>query len=362
MLTLEELTRRQVTRRLTVGADVAIVPDMLWQAMDVDVRLDAGTTVAYPAVPGYERIAVDVALERISSIASMGLRGVTVRVIDDPVSSTPEWAARRGQWGEALRQVAAAARRHDVEVVVDPFSAALRETGQWGLLDSDDPDGADTLRLLEELAATVAEAGAAGIVTLGRVPGEVEATKRVVAGALKIFSFSTNSETVAAYAGHGNHAVTGQKILPGNTVDMLLWALLDIRAGTDVVVTKPIENFHTVVETRLLLEDPERLRRFLDSEKVQRALTRHPDGEALRNELVTGTDDFIAHARAVEFGAYTVSGTTQMLATVARAHGVELAHGRQAELWVNAAAAAGDRPFSIIDRGATAFLSGSVLH
>lgn len=97
----------------------------------------------------------------------------------------------------------------------------------------------------------VREGRSLGIVTLGRLPREVEHTRSGIAsvdGSTRIHSFSQNSETSTAYVYlPPEHRDTGQKILPGNLPEMTLWALLDVFQGTHVSVTKPLENFHVTV-------------------------------------------------------------------------------------------------------------------
>ena len=350
-----------MSRRLTEARDVTIAPGTFLQPLDVDLRLDARDARPGTGIPGYERLGTAAASARLSEVAALGLRGVVVRLLDDTVADLGAWSRRRESWVGAVAGLAHAARDRGLELVVDPFSIALDRVGQWGLGADGRPDGAATLDLLHDLAAVVHRAGATGVVTLGRVAREVEVTRAVAHDGLRVYSFSTNSETSAAYAGSGNHPTTNQKIWPGNLRDMLVWTVLDIDAGTDVPVTKPIENFHVVVETRRLLESADALTAFLDDPATARVLGDDPDLLAAVARVRADVPGFLARAARVELGAYTVSGTTKLLALLARDDGVAAARARLEELWVNAVAAAGPRGTVIVDRGATAWFRGGVL-
>lgn len=350
-----------MSRRLTEARDVRVVPSAFLQPLDVDLRLDARAALPSPSIPGYERLGPAAATGRLGEVAALGLRGVVVRLLDDTAGDLAAWSRRRDTWVRTVAGLAGEARDRGLELVVDPFSIALDRWGQWGLSSDGRPDGAATLDLLRDLAAVVHRGGATGIVTLGRVAREVEVTRAVAQGGLRVYSFSTNSETSAAYAGAGTHPTTNQKIWPGNLRDMLLWTVLDIDAGTDVPVTKPVENFHVVVETRRLLDSPDALARFLDEPATLRLVDDDPDLLAAVRRVRADVTGFHARAARVELGAYTVSGTTKLLALLARDEGVDAARARLEELWVNAITAAGPRGTVLIDRGATAWFRGGVL-
>jgi hypothetical protein len=350
-----------MSRRLTEARDVTIDPGTFLQPLDVDLRLDARSALPSRSIPGYERLGTAAAAARLAEVAALGLRGVVVRLLDDTVPHLGAWARRRETWVGTVAGLATAARDRGLELVVDPFSIALDRAGQWGLSADGQPDGGATLDLLHDLAAVVHRSGGTGIVTLGRVAREVEVTRAVAQDGLRVYSFSTNSETSTAYAGSSTHPTTNQKIWPGNLRDMLLWTVIDIDAGTDVPVTKPVENFHVVVETRRLLDSADALSRFLDDPATTRLAEQDPDLVAAVRRVRADVPGFLGRAAQVELGAYTVSGTTKLLALLAHDEGVAAARARLEELWVNAVTAAGPRGTVLIDRGATAWFRGGVL-
>ncbi|ALS57229.1 hypothetical protein C5D60_01150 [Rathayibacter toxicus] len=341
---------------------MSVSPNYFVQAMDVDITADGASVVPHRSIPGYETLGLSAATARLDVVSELGLKGTVIRVIDRPVTDRLEWSRRRDKWASSLQVLIAEATARNLEVVVDPFSAALQPTGQWGLFADAEISGGGTIELIKDLTEVIVATGAQGIVTLGRVPREVEATKSVAGAALKIYSFSTNSETSAAYAGNPAHAVTNQKILPGNIADMLVWTLLDVHRGTDVLVTKPIENYHSIVESRIILRDTAARREFIASMLESGMLKdRDYEREGL-DAILTDDAEFSKKASAVGLAAYTVSGTTQLLGAFARSEGTAIARARLTELWVNALASAGGADMVIIDRGASAYFSGTILH
>ncbi|MER5918565.1 hypothetical protein ABT124_52290 [Streptomyces sp. NPDC001982] len=152
---------------------------------------------------------------------------------------------------------------------------------------------------------------------------------------------------------------TGQKILPGNLAEMTLWALLDVLQGTQVSVTKPLENFHVTLDLVRLIQHRELLDRFLRT-SLDGVVTTQPPREIrqLLDPLLADPDTLVKRLDQVDLYGYTVSGSTRALAHLAGADGTALAQARLLESWTNWLAAAGSR---IIDRNAIDYLTGGIL-
>ncbi|TDF87190.1 hypothetical protein, partial [Arthrobacter terricola] len=137
--------RAGLSRRLTENAQVTVSPENFLQALDVDITADPHSVKAHRSIPGYESLGIGAAAERLDAVAGLGIKGVAVRVIDRPVSGREEWRGRRDPWVSAIGTLVEEAAARHLTVVVDPFSAALQPTGQWGLLSDLEPADGGTL-------------------------------------------------------------------------------------------------------------------------------------------------------------------------------------------------------------------------
>lgn len=359
-LDVRVLQHAGLSRRVIEDQVIEIEPATFLQTLDLDLRLAPEDRCESPGIPGYLHHGIDVGLKEIEHYQRLGLAGVVVRVLDDPVSGIAEWLSRVPRWRAALGRITELTKPLGFTVIVDPFTAALRENGQWGLL-HEPIDAVATHDLIFHIGCLIREAQSDGIITLGRIPREVEITRDAVASDVIIHSFSTNSETTSAYAGQPSHAVTNQKIWPGNLTEMMLWALADVSAGSRSLVSKPIESFHTLREIGSLLESGSTLSSFLGSEPVKSLCQASPVLSFHRDEILRDVPRFIELAQHVSYGAYTVSGTTRLLGLLARSDGQHAARARQEEMWINALSAAKGSTMKIIDRGSAAYFEGKIL-
>lgn len=207
MFTPQEMRNKNQSRRIRPYPDVEVLASYFLQAIDVDVRLPHEDEKNHPSLTGYKVYGIGSAQKFLRKISQLGLRGVSVRLLDDPLSSLNEWPMYKSRWESALLPLARDARELDLEMIVDPFSIALQESGQWGLLDSDNHE--NTLILIGELAQLVENSGAKGMITLGRIPQEVQVATKHSSNSFELYSFSNNNETSTAYAGNLNKTVTG---------------------------------------------------------------------------------------------------------------------------------------------------------
>jgi porphobilinogen synthase len=223
-----------------------------------------------------------------------------------------------------------------------------------------------TLALIKKIARAFGAAGAAGIFTLGRVENEVMVTRAeldAIGSTAKIYSFSQNSETSTAYIylDTGKAPDSGQKILPGNCMEMTLRALADIWDGTDLCIVKPLENYHLTSELNRLLQSPIERARFLRQGKITGLAAKSPSLQQKIESMILDAPVMSERCRGVLIGGYVVSGTSYTLSLIESARGNVMARSRLEEMWVNHMAAADTRLGPIVDRNAVSFVSESRL-
>jgi porphobilinogen synthase len=366
---LREMIDGGASRRVATEREVAISPKDLAQPLDVDLDLSNEEVEAVPGLPGYLRRGLGEALSFLQRLEKTGLASVVVRLAARPRGEN--LGAHRNvveRWVDALQRIREEFPPGRLDIIVDPFSVALRRDGTWGIRDEQGRiDTGATLELLDHVARSVGGAGASGLLTLGRINREVEVTKAALEEeglATRVHSFSQNSETSTAYVYlDADKAVTdtGQKILPGNATEMDLRALIDVWDGTDVSVVKPLENYHSMASLRLLLDDAVARETFLCSTEVERLAALSPFLSEKVGRMLSDRERLAERCEGARIGAYCVSGTTFLISLLARERGIGMARARLEEMWVNVAAASKGRADKIVDRNAFAYLSGSLL-
>ena len=346
-----------------------VTPDRLVQPVDVDLALPENARAAVEALPGWYAHGRAAAIERVREGRRLGIEEFVLRIGD----SRPGPLRGRLEAHAAATTLLVRETPPGTRCTVDPFALALNPDGSWGVLADGGIDVPATYALIRDTAEAVATAGAHGIVTLGRLPREVEHTRSGIAsvdGSTRVYSFSQNSETSTAYVYlPPEHRDTGQKILPGNLPEMTLWALLDVFQGTQVSVTKPLENFHVTLDLVRHIQHRELLDLLfrtsldrLDAAPRQAGTCQPPqDVRQLLDSLLVEPDALIKRLDRLDLYGYTVSGSTRALAHLAGADGTALARARLLESWTNWLAAADGPTSRIIDRNAISYLSGGIL-
>lgn len=355
----------QSSRRLQKTVTAELNPVDLSQAVDVDISLSQNDEKPAKGLPGYFICGWVKAVERIKESHDLGIRTISLRFIsgDSLEKTLPQ---RVEDFTQTLDNILDALKDIDIKLIVDPFGLALTEGGQWGVMDQNNQfDKELTLALLFNLGSILSTRSVYGIVTLGRIPEEVQVTKAGIVdggGDTKIFSFSQNSETSTAYVYlDGPSKNTGQKILPGNIIEMDLWALVDIWHGADACIIKPIESYHLISSLLQMLEHDESLHDFIFSEKTTAVANLHPFTSTALQAMRNDFEALQTKCEKVKIAGYTVSGTTYMIALLAKAKSVEMAKARLSEMLITGKAVAGDRFEVLIDRNAAALLKDTVL-
>jgi delta-aminolevulinic acid dehydratase/porphobilinogen synthase len=343
-------------RRLSHTPEVKIDRSWLCQSIHVD-RLDGPSRLLLGDEPeGYSMHSVESAKRLLEQLAEAGVR----RVYLNPGSGPQDPRAPRARVDGLVELVAAVrgAAGSELELVVDPANLCMGSDLRWGVRrDDGEIDVEATLALLGRAALEFAEAGADGLLTIGRINCEVE----VVAAALarvprrcRILSFSTNSETTSAYFEATRHDITrsrtGQKILVGNADEMIVRGLCDFGEGSDVIVQKPVEAFHVLLAFGLLASRQLSVATLVEgTPRVAALLEQNP---WIRPAFERGATELVRGQRPLRTGTYEVSGTYCTTRLLARSHGEDLAWSMLDEVYHNAAAAAGGSLDIIISRAA----------
>lgn len=351
-----------VSRRLSTEHEVRIAPEDLAQPFDIDISLPPAGRRPVPGLPGYHITGIDAAVEGIARAAELGVPLAVLRFVNPGPDRYEALDRQAAAFADVRERLGAGA----ISLVVDPFALALNENLSWGVPGGDGvPLLAESVELLAAIARVFGQAGADGLFTLGRIESEVEVTRAEldrIRPRTKIYSFSQNSETSTAYIYHdtGKPLDTGQKILPGNCVEMTLRALLDIWDGTDVCIVKPMENFHLTKELSQLLSSEQGRERFLGSDHVGELAGHSPAVAGKLTAMRADPAAMAARCANVLVGGYAVSGTSYMLSLLEAARGPAMSRARLEEIWLNAAAAS-HRLGPLIDRNAVPFLLGGGL-
>ncbi|MCY8560525.1 delta-aminolevulinic acid dehydratase, partial [Bacillus haynesii] len=253
--------RGKTSRRLTQEFEVNINADKLSQPIDVDVYLQGNTVREMKNMDDYPFRSVENSLEFIKELKTYGIHSITLRLVGKP--SYNDWNVYDvlRDHVNAFKNIRACYPKGTLHITVDPFSIGLNEDGTWGIKNkSGQLDYLETIELISNISMSFGKAGTDSILTLGRIEGEVEVTKKVlekIESDTTITSFSQNTETKNAYMYLENTPArldTGQKILVGNVTEMNLHTLIDIYEGTNTIIVKPIENFHLITLTSLFLK------------------------------------------------------------------------------------------------------------
>ncbi|MWC27599.1 delta-aminolevulinic acid dehydratase [Paenibacillus sp. MMS18-CY102] len=345
------------TRRLSNKDEITIQANHLCQSIDVDIYLEGNVTVDMINMKDYPYRSIENTIEYIYEIKKSNINTVLLHLVGNEYGQDPYKVLQ--DHVQAIQQVRKHFSKEELNITIDPFMTAFNQDGSWGVKDEFGKlKYLETLNLLAEIATDYSLAGADGIITLGRVEGEVEVTKKALAkisSNMKIKSFSQNTETTNAYMYLENlpdQLETGQKILVGNLTEMNLRTILDIHEGADVIIVKPIENFHLITLTLDFITNTQSVAAFLNSAKAKELLEANPFVKHKVDQILADLDAFEAKCAGVTVGAYSVSGTYFIHKSFEKEKGGRFSLGLMDELLKNAISAAGDRLDSILDRNA----------
>jgi len=352
---LEELrteTAKRPFRRLTEIPETEVNLEVLCQSVHVG-KLNGAPELSLGQGPsGYYTHSVVSAMREIDALKEIGIRRIFLQML--PFAPEDHWRKRLDDQSGIIRRLKDHAGPN-FEITVHPLGLCMRSDLKWGVTAKcGGVDLMETLELLATSAVAFGQAGADTFCTIGRINQEVEVVRRAVESLvpnLNIMSFSTNSETPNAYIhqtrDNASLALTGQKIILGNTDEMILRALLDVGEGTQLMVQKPMEGFHVQSQMRDLLDRPGSIHTFLQRPAVRSMLEQHPRVAERMESLAKRFPQVAPHVR---LGAYEVSGSYWLHKVLAEKTSPRLAFNMLDEVYKNVVAANRDRLETIIGR------------
>lgn len=352
------------TRRLSNEDEITITTDHLCQSIDVDIYMEGNTTKEMKNMKDYPYRSIENAIQYISLVKESGIQSVLLHLIGNAYGEDPYKVLQ--DHVNAIKTIRNKFPKGELNITIDPFMTAFNKDGSWGIKDTTGKlKYLESMDLLASIATAYSLAGADGIITLGRIEGEVEVTKKAlekIHSVMKIKAFSQNTETTNAYMYLENlpdQLETGQKILVGNLTEMNIRTIMDIHEGADVIIVKPIENFHLITLTLEFISNINTVEMFLNSSKVRELLEANPFVQAKVNEILSDLESFEVKSSQVQIGAYSVSGTYFIHKSFEKEKGGRFSLGLMDELLKNAISAAGNRLDTILDRNALWLLQNS---
>lgn len=355
---VEEIKSSSVSRRFTEESEFNLTPNKFAQPIDLDISLEGDIEKPMFNMPGYPFRSLENTEKFISEIKEKGINTIVLRITGEKENRSDIYEKLKDQ-SSAFEKLRKAFDRNEITFVVDPFSVALNKDGPWGIKDyKNNLDNLKTSQLLSDIALAYGSINTDYILTLGRADKEVEITKRTldfINSDTHIMSFSQNTETQNAYMylkDKTNHTDTGQKILVGNITDMTLRTIFDIYEGSNVVVVKPVENFHLILATSQFLESKDKVISFLTSDSVNKIAQEDKKIEERIKDILFNINDFNEKSKKVKIASYTVSGTYYLQKSFEEEKGEKFASNVVEELLKNALSAANNKFFKLIDRNA----------
>lgn len=355
---LEEIKSTSVSRRFSEESEFNLTSDKFSQPIDLDISLEGDTEKPMFNMPGYPFRSLENSKNFIREIKKSGINTIVLRITGEKENRSDIYDKLEDQ-STAFRKLRNSFDKSEITFVVDPFAVALNKDGSWGIKDyKNNLDNLKTSQLLSDIALAYGSIGTDYILTLGRANKEVEITKKTldfINSDTQIMSFSQNTETQNAYMylkDKTNHTDTGQKILVGNITDMTLRTIFDIYEGSNVVVVKPVENFHLILATSQFLESKDKVISFLTSDSVNKIAKDNLKLEEKIKDILFNINEFNEKSKNVKIASYTVSGTYYLQKSFEEEKGEKFASNVVEELLKNALSAANDKFFKLIDRNA----------
>lgn len=370
------------SRRLLQEDEFHLRSEDLVQVIDIDLSLSGNETKDLKNMPGYPVRSLDNALGFISELSDKGMHRVAVRMGGSKQSEKsgdysfdPLFIGTESKYRalyhdhvfderavtdqfEAYARIRAEYASGTLEIVADPFGIAPNPNGSWGLPNASNAgiDVAATNKLTRRVAEGYAAVGVDGMLTMGRISGEVAASAGLPEyPAFRTLSFSQNMESKTAYIyldEIDSRRDTGQKILPGNLSEMKLRTILDIHEGADVIVVKPAESYHLVLFTAQLLSNEIDTKSFLSSDVVTRMAAASATVRHAVDQIIDDMPTFEGKLARARVGTYSVSGSYYLAKLLNEAKGDEFEYNYVIESWKAARSAAGENYFGSIDRNA----------
>ncbi len=308
-MNLQHVELPEVTRRLAQDSEVEVTADIFGQPIDIDLSLQHGVK-ELPNMPGYPRRSIGAALNFVNECLKVGIDKFLIRIVDGGDTS------RDTSYGACLDRIQRQADAIHIlrlaypepQMFIDPFGLALGERDQWGATSNGVISASLTEQMFAQAVKQYAQVGSSYILTLGRFPKEVVVARQVlnsIKSSTRLCGFSTNQESTQAYAylpTVEDYKDSLQKVKPQNINEMLLWALVDIMSGSDMIIIKPADNLHLLLRLMQLAQCTKDRKQFLQQPLIQDLVA--------PSEFLSQMVDKLLVAKALEFevGTYGISG------------------------------------------------------
>jgi porphobilinogen synthase len=241
--------RRHAWSRAMVAENALSPADFIWPIFVIDGEKKR---VAIDAMPGVERLSVDLAVSAAEEAAKLGIPVIALFPFTDPALKTPD--GREATNGNNLvcrtvRAIKKAVPEIGVlcDVALDPYTGH----GHDGLLDGDYVVNDETLEVLVRQALVQVEAGCDIIAPSDMMDGRVGAIRAALEkdGHKNTLIMAYAAKYASAFYGPFRDAVGSAKSLtgdkrtyqmdPANGDEALREVALDIAEGADMVMVKP---------------------------------------------------------------------------------------------------------------------------
>lgn len=241
--------RRRLMRENSLAVD-----DLIWPIFIIE---GTGRTEPIGAMPGVERMTVDIAAERASEAAALGVPCVALFPYTPPGLKTRDCAEAYNPDNlvcQAARAIKRAAPSIGVmqDVALDPYNAL----GHDGLVDETDPNhprilNDESVEVLVRQALAQAEAGADIIAPSDMMDGRIKAIRTALEahGHKDVLILSYAAKYASAFYGPFREAVGADGALkgdkktyqmdPANSDEALREVAMDLAEGADMVMVKP---------------------------------------------------------------------------------------------------------------------------
>jgi porphobilinogen synthase len=232
---------RRMVRETRLDAEDLILP--------LFVCHGSGVRLPIEAMPGVERLSVDLLIEECKEVRALGIPGVILFGIPDRKDAVGSEAyATDGIIPRAITAVKSAVP--DLSVWADVCLCEYTDHGHCGVLRGDTVDNDATLPLLARAAGAYARAGADVIAPSDMMDGRVEAIRETLdeADCSDTVICSYAAKYASAYYGPFREAAgstpqfgdrQGYQMDPANVREALHEVALDLDEGADIVMVKP---------------------------------------------------------------------------------------------------------------------------
>jgi porphobilinogen synthase len=227
------------------------VDDLIWPLF---VHEGAQRREAVAAMPGVERLSIDLLVEAVGTAVELGIPAVAIFPVTEPAKKSADGAEAVNPENLVCRAVRAVKQAHGdaigviCDVALDPYTSH----GHDGLVQNGYVVNDETVAVLCRQAIVQAEAGCDVIAPSDMMDGRVGAVRRALdeAGFDRVSILAYAAKYASAFYGPFRDAVGSAKSLggsgkqtyqmdPANTDEALREVALDIAEGADMVMVKP---------------------------------------------------------------------------------------------------------------------------